>query len=78
MTGPAMKTIALHRSPEWIYSFLIDHEFQPDDSISTQFKERYEERCIEFPQLAYEEIEAIVNYIEGCNRPPPQQAQSLY
>lgn len=78
MTGPAMKTIALHRSPEWIYSFLIDHEFQSDDFISTQFKERYDARCIKFPQLTYDEIDAIVSYIDGCSRAPTEPPQSLY
>ncbi len=62
-TGPALRSIITVRSPDWIYKFLTDTTFLPIDDRARRLKSEYGSKCMKFPNLTPNDVEALLNYV---------------
>lgn len=61
-TGPPLHDITAYRSPDWIYNFLTDPNFQAADERANNLRTKYNFTCLKFPDLTPTEVEAILVY----------------
>lgn len=63
LTGPALYDVFQKRNNEWLYTFLTNRKKVLKDSLFIALTKKYDNRCVEFPDLTKEDVASIIDYI---------------